>query len=201
MKSTLSRLLILSFFSLLISCGKDSDPDPGLLPVVDSPKTGFLCTIGQGNVSYNDTLVYNAYGGIRELVQWLSEGNDLDERVTLSPRGDGIWSLERVKPYITSSGDEYSYFGCYAIGTTAGYPAGYSEFLDSFGYKYSLRATFTPDCKFVLTRDDVDPELFYLESKLYPGYYLTPAQRKEGPGNAQRWLVYGTAKHAFFIIE
>ena len=182
---------------LMTSCGEDNDP---LVPEMEVPITGYLCTTGIGDFSKKDTLAYNAHGGTKDLVSFPGY-NQANERVTLTPRGDGIWSLERVNVYSPPAGGEYFYFGCYAIGTTAGYPAGYSDFLDRFGYKYTLRTTFTPDCEFVLTRVDDDPDQFYLESKLYPGYYLSPATYIKGNSPKETWLAYGPDRRAFFMIK
>jgi hypothetical protein len=157
-------LLLLSSI-LFTSCKKDTGSAPGPAEA-EGPVTGYLCTIGVADDQLGmDTLVY--YGGAY-VQRFDRRYKELwkDDRVTLHPGASTI--LTRVNP-IESIVDQqvikYSYLGCYQSNYLTGERWGVS----------ALRPSRTEDCEHTLTRSKDNRKLFHLESKKYPGYFLTTA--------------------------
>lgn len=195
MKKTFALFLILGMgFSLLItSCGDEND-DPKLVDEAEGPVTGFLITTGLTRVGAKDTLVYWQTSSNGEMREYIKGGQDHEERITLTPLANGICSIERTVPYVSNDDVKYGYFGFNLISIYAGYPPG-------FDYRYTLRSSFTADCEFIRTKHETDPDKFYLESKLYPGYFLSPEKYKGASYPTETDLVLGSDKQWFSIVQ
>jgi hypothetical protein len=193
-RKLLQSISYLAFLLLLsVSCNKDKDQDNNnpTGPFVTHVTDGFLATTGIGRTGTKDTLVYTHNSATVEEFQGYQKGaHSANEEVRLNVHGNGVFSVERKKPY-TTGGNSYPFFACSEkLGSSAGFPG--------YDYQYTLKKDYVPEAEFNIVWEG---DKFSIESRLHPGHYFCPAKWANAVHPTQSCLVFGTSKHLFFFLK
>jgi len=190
MKKSILHLPVLLL--LIVSCNKDKDEDNNnpTGAVTTHVTEGLLATTGIGRTGTKDTLVYTHTGGVEELQGYVKGAHSANEEVRLNVHGNGVFSVERKKPY-TTGGNSYPFFACSEkLSSSAGFPG--------YDYEYTLKKEYVPEAEFNIVWEG---DNFSIESRLHPGLYFCPVKWANATYPTQNCLVLGPGKKLFFFLK
>ena len=173
-------LSIVSVFLLSATCKKESD-EPGGGPDIVLPTDGYICTNGKTHVGNVVTFYWTT-------IAWniTSYGKDFvrpEDQVSFIIGGNNTVSIKRKTPHMHQN-REYKWF---AIEVNS-FPQG-SSFPDH-PYLWELTDTQSELTQFIIHRNDDDKLKFTIESKAYPGYYLSIGKSKNSVQNVDNNLTF-----------
>jgi len=180
-------------FLLAFTCNKNNDDvnsNNPTGPAVTRVMDGLLATVGVGRTGSADTLVYVHRSTGSELEGYLKGAQGPDEEVRINVHGNGVFSIERKKPYI-SGGRPYSFFASSEkLTVNAGFPG--------IDYEYILQKDYSPEAEFKIVWEG---DKFTIESKIHPGLYFRPTKWANATYPTQTELVLTPTKYFFFFLK
>jgi hypothetical protein len=187
MNTRMNLMMVMITCSIFfVSCKKDGDDATAPGPDILLSNDGFLCTYK------GDTLRYIT-SGVRTVITYVYGDGRKSDEVSFETNGDNTVSIKLKVPY-TAGGRNNNYFRIQKNSSPSA-----SSFPNNL-YLFNWQEGVSNETDFIVKRKDTDKTKFTLESKAYPGYFLSTEKGKGELGITDTHIVFTTRQQEFFFM-
>lgn len=188
-------LLVTALLVAFTSCSKEDTTDMnGQGPAITYPTSGFLST-NQGFATSSTILSFVVITNGDQMWEFFPGNQKSKDEVSMESNGNNTVSF-RLKTPLTSQGIEYKYIGIKKNPNPliSAFPHEYIYFLAPQNHP-------PVEFQFVIKRSAQDGKRFTIESKAYPGNFLSTARWKNDLDIIEKRLVYTSKQQEFFLLS